>query len=188
MIERRFGNELLHDLTFRVDRRRMKGMIILDKSLERYPSDFVESKVKVIGGHFTVNKYDYLKWPNVTFLRHPVERVVAYYSVWRSRRNWDPFGIKGFAERCPNYMHFMTAGNLDRFEVVGLVSRFEESIRLLEKKMKFHFNYHIPKLNQIQRKYKARPHKSTLQYIRELNYLDMELYEEAVRRFESDQS
>jgi hypothetical protein len=83
----------------------------------------------------------------------------------------------------------MTRGDLDKFEVIGLVSRFEESVRLLEKKMKFHFlNRCIPKLNQIQGKYKARPHKDTLSYIRELNYLDMELYEEAVRRFESDQS
>ena len=175
-------DKLLHDLTFRKDRRMRDGIIVLDHSSVDHLN--VSDHIKVVGGHFMVNKYDFLNWPFVTFLRHPVKRVVAYYSVWRNRRPNHPFTFEDWLLRYPNYMHKMTEGDLSRFEVVGLMEEFKVSIKLLEKVMNFKFKTNIMSANWFP--YKVRMSKKVLQHIREINYLDMQLYEQAKERFEDD--
>lgn len=182
MLGHTIKGKLLHDLTFRLDRHKRDGIIVLDHSSAHHLD--VPVGTKVVGGHFTVNKYDFLQWPFVTFLRHPVRRVVAYYSVWRNRRPNHSFTFKDWVLRYPNYMHQMTGGDLNRFEVVGLLEEFEASIKLLERVMNFKFK--VPAVNANWFPYKKRVSKKTLAYIREINYLDMQLYEQAKERFEND--
>ena len=175
-------DRLLHDLTFRKDRHRRDGIIVLDYSSVDHLD--VSDRIKVVGGHFMINKYDFLNWPFVTFLRHPINRVVAYYSVWRSRRPNHPFTFEDWLLRYPNYMYQMTGGDLSRFEVVGLLEEFDASVRLLEKVMNFEFKVKSTSTNWFP--YKIRMSKKTLQHIREINYLDVQLYEQAKERFEDD--
>ncbi len=182
MLRHTIKGKLLHDLTFRKDRHVRDGIIVLDHSLVDHLD--VPGRTKVVGGHFTVNKYDFLKWPFVTLLRHPVRRVIAYYSVWKNRRPDHHFTFEDWLLRYPNYMYKMTGGDLSKFEVVGLMEEFEVSIRLLEKVMNFKFKTNIMSANWFP--YKIRVSKKTLQYIREINYLDIQLYEEAKERFEND--
>jgi len=182
MLRRTIKDKLIHDLTFRLDRHKRDGIIILDHSSVHHLDVPVGSKV--VAGHFTVNKYDYLKWPFVTFLRDPVQRVIAYYSVWKNRRPEAPLTFEEWILRYPNYMYQMTGGDLNRFEVVGLLEEFEVSLRLLEKVMNFEFKVPMIKANWFP--YKRRMSGRTISYIKDINYLDIQLYEKAKERLEND--
>ena len=182
MLQSTVGDKFLHDLTFRLDRHLRHGMIVIDKSSTHHLN--VPSYTKVVAGHFMYNKYDYLEWPLATMLRDPVKRVIAYYSVWRHRRKDHPYTFRDWVERYPNYMYQMTGGDLSKFRFVGITEDFGKSIRLMEAMMNFKFKTPMMVTNWFP--YKKSVALRTRNWVKKVNYLDVQLYEEAKERFKND--
>jgi hypothetical protein len=100
------------------------------------------SKASCVHGHLDISQY--LKYhPKllVTFLRDPVERIISYYlflkahnpdSIMLSKIVNDPdvsAGIVNFAKIFSHdYHHWFSGVDLDRFDYVGIVERYDDSI------------------------------------------------------------
>lgn len=174
---------VFRDKTFRSDRRN-EIILFTDKSEKYIPYQLDLGKHKYILGHFTVNKYKHLGWPQITFLRDPVKRVVSYYSVWSHSKLSPKWSIEKFAEKCPNYMHFMTGGNLDEFTFIGICERYEESLQIFEKM----FRIKIPDKNLWYNKTPKRkvftPTAEQIKFVEMCNKLDIQLYNKALKIFD----
>ena len=188
-LKKTFGNEVYRDLSFRKDRN--NGIIQLtDRSERNYPYRFDPDRFSILMGHFTVNKYLKLRRPVVTFLRDPVERIISYYSVWKTTRRYHPMNedknIFWFAERCKNVMWQMTDGNLDLFDFVGITERHEESMKLMENKLGIRFVITKIKRNKTPEGRKLNFSGRTYRILEEMNQMDRVIYNKALERFEEE--
>jgi hypothetical protein len=151
---------------------------------------------KVIHGHFYADKYDKLpcELNFVTFLRHPVDRVLSnYYYLQRNpeRKNPDARLIHKFNYTLEQYIahadarnvqhQFLNGKNLEEFSFVGITEKYAESILLFNKI--FGANLGNEANENVNPDLKDGYDISTELYgmILELNKMDYKLYLEALR-------
>lgn len=165
------------DKSYKIDRGPYGILDITTNSETVYPQRNFQ-KCNVIHGHFTVNKYNHLNWPTMTFLRHPVERVISHYSS-ANFFSTTPLPIEIFCEKTPNLMTKMTGGDLSRFFFVGIVEEYKESLRQLSKMIGHDLK--ITYINKTKRKIKFT--KNQIKLVRKYNQRDLELYTRALNQF-----
>jgi hypothetical protein len=170
-------------------------------------------KFRVFKGHMPFGLHEILPQPAtyITVLRRAVERLLsAYYfmnnyllhpAYWKFRR--EGWTLEDFVRRSPreNVQTKMIAGadydapctekilakakeNLQRFSVVGLTERFEESLALI--KLRFGWkleSYSSFNVTRTRPKTRDLP-QSTLDLIAERNRFDIELYDCAAKLFQ----
>jgi hypothetical protein len=150
-----------------------------------YPSNFDENYHLCIIGHFTVEKYKHLKWPIITFLRDPVDRIISYYSVWRSYNINKNKNIFWFASHFKNQMSFMTRNNLSQFRFVGITERHKDSMAIIEKVLGFKIKNKEVHSNKTPARKKMEFSGRTRRILESMNEKDRVLYNEALRRFDT---
>lgn len=171
------------DKMFRKDR--YDEIILLTDKSEKYIHErFNPEKHRYVIGHFTVNKYKHLGWPQITFLRDPIERVLSYYSVWFYNKNGPDWPIEKFVRKMPNYMYFMTKGNLNDFAFVGICERYKESLQIFEKMFKIKIPDKSVWYNKTSKKRKFKITGKQRQFIENHNKKDRKLYNQALKRFD----
>lgn len=162
--------------------------------------------VSCIGGHFQYGIHEELNRPYTyaTMLREPVDRVLSYYYFIKEKsssgksKNANKMDIEDFMEeydtKLCNYQTRRIAGGkldlelakkhlLEEFSFVGLTERFKESLYLMKRE------YHFPNLEYNTRNItKKRSSKDelpekTINFIKQKNELDIELYQFAKELF-----
>ncbi len=96
---------------------------------------------RVIHGHFHIEKYKALNPRFITFMRHPVERLISHYSYIKERGLQKPFDLsliskKGYsidqwAKAMPNLMTRFLGMDLSKFWFIGFQEGFDESLKKL---------------------------------------------------------
>jgi hypothetical protein len=168
----------MYDRTFRRDRRKW-GFVLLRASLDVYPGGYENHKFII--GHFDYHKYAHLNRSMVTFLRHPVSRIHSYYTVWTRRERFKDGTVEQFCKLCPNYMTFMTGGDLSKFDFVGLTERFDESLLKMNKLFGIDLSTNYRRYHVSSDKRKLTPREINI--IKKYNRKDMMLYEKAQGKF-----
>jgi len=160
--------------------------VLCDKVFQkRHWKDF-----DVIFGHFTIRKYKFMKWPFVTFLRDPVERVVSEYSVLkRNAKDFKNLSFVEFAYLQRNLIIWMMMGDsIDKFLFIGFVEKYEESISKLENLLNKKITRLAPRTGN-SRNYrnlafpKYVPTAEERKEVESYNQLDINLYNKALKRF-----
>jgi len=133
---------------------------------------------KCIVGHFTHEKYSYLKLPMFVFLREPLPRVISQFSIGitRERTTFEKFVVDG-----ANNVSRMV-GPLSQYFFVGLLEHFEESMRMLEWFGNISFTWPLAYRNHHKReKYRISDDQKAL--FLSTNQKDIDLYAQACDRF-----
>jgi hypothetical protein len=187
--------EIYAESHFRINRSylRRHGMPFLTAKSKEIPRS-----TKVLSGHLTYEEvrraaHDKTKW--VTWLRHPVDRVISNY-FWRlkidhanslktGQDQQRQMSIESFIENPENQnwmAMFLTGINIKDFFHIGFLETFNDDIDLLGQKLnwkdvpKYHINKNInfkPPNPDIDTNIKKR--------IEDLNTEDMRLYHEALK-------
>lgn len=140
-------------------------------------------KFSIITGHIPFSRVVSFNRPLITWLRHPVDRVISHYNVVKSsKRYMTKFsGIISFAESTPNLMTYFTGGDLSRFSFIGIQEFFEEDLKRMFKVLG------IPEI-KYENKHKSKRHfrisEREKEGIIKVNNKDMKLYREALIRNE----
>lgn len=173
-----YKDQLMYDRTFRRDRKKW-GFVLLGSSLAVRPNGYQD--YKFIIGHFNYEKYAHLNRPTVTFLRHPMDRIHSYYTVWTRRPQFKDGTVEQFCKLCPNYMTYMTGGDLSKFAFVGLTEYFDESILRINSLFGINLTTRYKKYHVSSDK--RRLSRNEVATIRKYNIEDIKLYEQAKQRF-----
>lgn len=155
----------------------------VDKIRVYFPRDhYIESIEEVrhypiITGHIPYYKVKHFKRPFMTWLRHPVERVIAHYNAAITRKEYNFKDIIEFANKTKNLMTYFTGGDVNRFKFIGITENFDRDIhKMFDFEVGQYDNIHVmPRSVQIDDK--------TRDIIADMNGKDMMLYERAVRGF-----
>lgn len=152
-----------------------------------------EDQPTVLGGHFTFrevhNIYTASEAKIITWLRHPVERVISNYK-WRTHLNIlqkmdKPLpDFESFIQKKKNInriQRFLEGKNISEFDFIGFQHRMKEDIQLLAKTLKWtDYNYfHVNAISNIKLP-KIEIHSDMIDAISALNQADIELYQEAL--------
>jgi len=158
---------------------------------------YLESNFDIIHGHFYKSKYDAIKVDKkyITFLRHPVQRVLSNYFYLKrniSRTNPDSLIVNklGFSleeyirdpDSCNLQAQYLESTNLNEFDFVGIVERYDESISKLSFNLGVSFEVATPaNVNpKKQEDYKTDNHFEKL--ILKYNDIDYELYKQGIEK------
>ena len=160
----------------------------------------LSSRIRVVHGHFRYKDFTELfecgeSLPVITWMRNPVERVISNYyylaGVLANELQEEKKGLNILAkmqrslieyagnEISRNRMYkFLDGMPLEQFRFVGIHEHYREDLADLMALLGFEKfpDYRVNVTAQ-----KREVDEDTLQKIRELNALDMELYEEALR-------
>lgn len=184
-----FKGRYCHDTTFKIavnksiEREKIRHPIIFEP--QEYPKNY--RQYDIIFGHFLWSKYNHLKRPKVTFIRDPVERIISNYFYFKTNYV-DQFGMKGinileFANMplWKNHMVYVL-GDINKYEFIGLVECFDVSVQ------KFCKHFGLAETSQIYKKLrvtnnKFRIDRKTKDKIKDLNIIDMKLYDKVVKKF-----
>jgi len=140
----------------------------------------------IIFGHSSYRVYDHL--PRVTFVRHPVNRLISQYSRYRNkmseiitypgtRKLYEEMDIVEFAESIPNMLLAYMGRDLSVFDYIGVQEYYSKSIEILSDM----FELELPKMYKSYRIGKKIPvEESIRKKIERINIEDMEVYNEAV--------
>ena len=151
-------------------------------------------------GHFLATKFDVIKnAKRIIWFRNPVERVCSHYHFWKVLEDkkhpcWlklheNDLSLVDFAKLDGVKNHFsmfLDGTPLTSFDFIGLVERFDESLRLFYKI----FAVNVDVLNVHENKNELRKKKfydiddDVRQEIEEINRADMGLYKQAIHEFE----
>ena len=191
-----YPNQICEDKTFRYYRR--SGIVQFPRyaagKLPSWHKGYDDHNTPMdctgIRGHFTISKWEHLKWPFLTIIRNPVHRIISLYSIWYLRndstqaraRKAEGWRIREFADFIPNQISTMLGDNLDLFSFVGIFEQFGESIRRLEGVIGVKFPRNLGRYNVTPKKLVIS--EEDREYIEKVNQKDIELYEQAVERFE----
>ena len=161
----------------------------------------VPVKTKIIHGHFIADAFDdlYPKRRLITWVRHPVERVVSnYYHFLRSPDMRDDccrmvheqrLGLREFADL--DWMknlatRYLAQKPVSDFAFVGVSERFDESMRVFSDSLGFRRVLFEPRENvnpgRLTERYDLT--SGDFAYILARNPLDLEWYEQACRRLD----
>ena len=148
----------------------------------------------VLMGHYNWKFYNHL--PLVTFLRHPVERVISHwnYKIIRSRASTYPstqkifskkhkFELLEFAEMTPNIMCSYIEDGWESFIYIGFTENYDKSLHSMGKIFNFQppLKYKKYRVSSLKREkiYTTEEYQTIL----ELNEKDMELYTEVQKKW-----
>jgi len=167
-----------------------------EKKIINY-SDILVSHYNLIHGHFYKSKYDFIKVEKkyITFLRHPVQRVLSNYFYLKrniSRSNPDSLIVNklGFSleeyirdpDSCNLQAQYLESTNLDEFDFVGIVERYDESIQKLSANLGVYFERanaaNVNPKKQGDYKLESDIKKLILKY----NHIDYELYKRGIEK------
>jgi len=163
-----------------------------------YPKSYM--KYDVIHGHFIYDKYIHLNVPYIVWLRDPVKRLISQYFFQKvrgcSRRKGNDvhqvrlirehMNIVQFAQMKANIMTdvYLCGRPLESFAFVGILERFDDSLKLFEKftGKKINFSYPIQNVQGV------KPYISPGQkkQIAAHNKKDIAYYNNALRRFDRE--
>jgi len=141
------------------------------------PGGLSPRSANIIYGHFWVTKYERLGLPSITILRDPATRVISEFRHWGKSVN----NIRDYADKRRNVIHEYTKGDLSKFDFIGFQEDFEGTINRFEiwagKSLKRNYK------NQNIFPVKNEANDQDIEYIKKLNELDYEIYNEAVEKY-----
>jgi hypothetical protein len=179
-----YGDLIYRDMSYRKER--VEGMARLSSVSEtNYPRGFKPEYHKILLGHFTKRKWAHLNRPFVTILRNPVERVVSRYRIYRKNKYSKDKDLLWFARKTANQQFWMCDGSLERFLFVGILERFDESMRAIaaltgtKYKKGVHVNW-----TPSWRKKGVNFTEAELRKVAEYNHYDMKLWCTATETFD----
>jgi hypothetical protein len=134
-----------------------------------------------VHGHFS---YERLKgsWPLVTLLRHPVERYISHYYYYD--HHWGISKDHDFVEYANEFSDFMLkkiGGNLDNVDLVLITEYFDESLDMFSDWAGVEISPYNNRANVTPNK--PTIHRTVKKKLETILAPDMELYEEALKRF-----
>lgn len=156
-------------------------------------------KYDVVNGHFTASKYLFLKYPIITWVRNPIDRLVSHYYNWLLKYNkidryndkeklvWYKYFETGmdlveFSKAFGNHMSFFFDIDFNKFKFVGILEHYNESLDILGKL----FNVKLPVVNTICNHIDHPiPNKDIRDKICKNQKIDFELYRKCVDKFKS---
>jgi len=155
--------------------------------------------VRCIHGHFWAGKYDRQapNAPRITWLRHPVKRLVSHYYFWLSKPELPHSLHKYFVQnklsllefahlpQLQNLMSsiFLRGRSLDEFEFVGIQEHFREDLDSLCHQMKWPKQEMPEERRTVHKDYKPNAMDAeTEKKLCALNEADIALYESALQR------
>jgi hypothetical protein len=154
--------------------------------------------VRAIHGHFWAGKYD-RQAPNarrVTWLRHPIKRLLSHYYFWMSKPELphslhkhvvqNKLSFLEFAElpQVRNIMHdiFLRDRSLEEFEFVGIQEHFAEDLDSLCRHMKWPKQEMPQERPTVHKDYKPNALDADAEKkLRAWNEADLEIYETALQ-------
>jgi hypothetical protein len=217
-----FGNQTIKD---RVDE--LNKQLLLEDNQPNTVND--DKKIKAVIGHVGFGLHTLIpqrQFQHLTFLRHPVERVISYYfdlnrqgivgteagdqskyiqkcletkflieaDNWQTRylsgTGWQNIILEGKGKKiefgqCDSELLMLAKENLKQHYVFGIQDKFIESIELISNKFGWQASNQIVKLNMAK---KHQEYESiaveTIECIKELNWLDIALYDYAKEVFQ----
>ncbi len=139
-----------------------------------------QNKHLLLAGHFKAQKYQpfFKDEYFITFLRHPLKRLLSHYNHARSHQN-ETGSLKEFIKR--KYLinlqsQFVQNLNLDKVGFIGLTEHLDEDLPKLAQ----YLGFEIPMITKNVGHYKTKPDdmidSETLALFNELNQDDIKLY------------
>lgn len=174
------------------------------EDLVKYANNIGQSPLNhylAIHGHFRFLEiqpiYRHYQSKLITWLRHPVDRVISNYHFFNSRLekpDYNPVVYENnkhritetlleYAELSENRNRmswFLEGIPLENLDFIGIVEYFEVDFELFLGLMGWKFSGVIPRLNQNTQK-KITPSKEIIRKIEAWNEIDMALYEKAMQ-------
>lgn len=176
IFERHYKGKYLYDATFKPRHNNSNGRpehpVTIDT--QPYPKDY--EKYDVLFGHFKHDKYEHLKRPMFSFVRHPVRRLIDQYHYHKGYYKKE-MAIEEFAEIWANHMSYVL-GNISKYKFIGVVEKFDKSLNLLCD------HIGIPRIAKVTTKRYfnddkiKNTSKESKRYITSVNKDDMDLYNE----------
>lgn len=168
MIKKLYNDKYILDKTWN-----KKNKIITIKN-KPYPKNY-KSK-SVIHGHFRFDRYEHLGWPMITFIRHPVSRMVSEYSriQYRLKGQYN-LDIVSFAKIHRSNLYGEVIGDVSKFAFIGITENYDKSIKELEKVLGIKLGP-IKKINVMSPKYTYKLSKAQRKKIEIITKKDIELY------------
>jgi hypothetical protein len=128
LFERHYKGRYLYDDQFKLKRNKSiktDAPVIIDG--QRYPKDY--EKYDVIFGHFKYDKYEHLKRPMFSFIRHPVDRMVSHYHYHKGvyKRKGIDLSLLEFSELWKNHMSYVL-GDISQYKFIGIAEDFQNSL------------------------------------------------------------
>jgi len=206
-LDQHFGQKLLFDYDdFPINTpvfQRNKDVLV--SSLKNAEKDF--GNIECIHGHFMPAKYLLLSTLNplifVTWMRHPVERVVSHYYFWQKyyepeapplhkRIVEEKWTLEEFclSEEMKNiYDQFLWGFPLNNFDFIGITEYFEEDFKYFSQKyLGKNTAFFTENINE-KRNGKYSISRSLRKQIESFHAIDMELYHNALQlRFQKNKT
>lgn len=136
ILEKLYKDKFLYDSFSKKKRYNENDYILKDQRHialiegQKYPKKYKD--YDAIIGHFKWVKYAHLNWNYVTFLRHPVDRVISSYYYYRG--NYKKLGydlnIVEYSKLISNQATYLV-GDINRYKFVGIVEEFKTSLDLM---------------------------------------------------------
>jgi len=168
MIKNLYKDKYIFDKTYN---RKNK---ILTIKYKPYPKDY-KSK-SVIHGHFRFDRYEHLGWPMITFIRHPVSRMVSEYSRIQLRlKGQYELDIVSFARIHRSNLYGEVIGDVSKFAFIGIIEEYDKSIKKLEKVLGINLGP-VKKSNVMPPKYTYQLSKAERKEIEIITKKDIDLY------------
>ena len=198
VLERIYGKALLGDQVDQPmdpERPFQKNFAAWKEEQDRKPAP---PGVRAIHGHFWAGKYD-RQAPDarrITWLRHPIKRLVSHYYFWMSKPELphslhkyvvqNKLSLLEFAEipQARNILHdtFLRGRSLEEFDFVGIQEHFAEDLDWLCRHMKWPKQQVPEERRTVHKDYKPDAlDADTEKKLRALNEADLALYETALQ-------
>ncbi len=190
------GTSFLHLLS-----QKYRDGLVLDYGMDRDAvlRRIVDGSAQCVHGHYVVQKYAGCEGTFVTWLRHPLDRLVSHYNFWKTSRypdqahwrrfhyeNWD---FMQFALSAPmqSEQHKYAGGiDFDHYAVIGMTEFFDESMELFKRALELHFD-EIPHMREADANRSAFDprtlSKQEIARLTEFHRADFEIYAKGLARF-----
>lgn len=147
---------------------------------QSYPSNYIN--YNIIFGHFKYDKYEHLNLPMFSFVRHPVDRMISQYYYHKSfyEKKGLNLSLIEFSEIWKNHMSYVL-GDINKYTYIGNVENMDKSIKTFCKIIGINSpNTFVKKRS---RQNKQRIDKKTRMAIKDMNAIDMKLYENIINKW-----
>lgn len=178
---RKYGSRYYLDQGYK-ESRESNNMMILDKIDDRLAK--IQETHSLIWGHFTVQKYIHLRYPKIAFFREPLSRVISHYSSWVTRNPKsvvNKLTFEEFVDAYKNIQSFFAKNDLSNFDFIGIVEHFDISVKRLSDFLGYEIPLTLPKRNVTKKKLDIS--EEDIQYFNSQNEKDIQLYNEALKKF-----